>query len=68
MRRGLLVVEVVAGDRLADQGGDEDREEEQRQRVVADPALHRCERPTIEKKTMPAISTTTQIPNISRIA
>jgi hypothetical protein len=42
VRRLLLVVEVVARDRLAGEGGQEDDKEEQRQRVVAKKA---CQAP-----------------------
>jgi hypothetical protein len=72
MSHRLLVVEVVADQGLRGEGRQEDREEEEGEGVIADESGHddprpqRCESPTIEKNTMPAAISTTQMTNIAR--
>ncbi len=56
---GVLVVGPMAGDRLRDQRAGEEGEEDERERVVAEPAHQRWASPTTVYRAMPAAITTT---------
>jgi hypothetical protein len=62
------VVEVrVPDEGLRDERGEEEREERERQRVVADPAPHAASAPTTSAYAIPAQTTTSVKTNSERI-
>jgi hypothetical protein len=58
VRRGVLVERLPAGDRLAEQGEQQEAEEEDRKAVLVQAALHRCISPTARYRTSAAVMKT----------